>query len=145
MHVYFKWVEGVNFWPQLKRWKSEPSRRWLWVIRGCSKDHYASNVFVERAHPSRETRLSRTLTPNPGELMVASLAKLIPVFLLIKFSLVGRLDVLVFFFLGFVIFLVYWVMWFFLDFGLYDFLEFLGYMIFLDFWVIWFFWIFGVF
>ena len=130
MHAYFKWVEGINFWPQLKRWKSEPSRRWLWVIRGCSKDHYASNVFVERAHPSRETCLSRTLTPNPGESMVASSARLTPVFLLTKFSLVCRLDVLVFFLsfviffgvLDYMIFLVFWVVWFFCGF--------LGYMIF---------------
>ena len=70
-----------------------------------------SNVFVERAHPSRETRLSRTLTLNPGELMVASLARLILVFLLTKFTLVGRLDVLVLFFLG-----IFWVMRFFLVF-----------------------------
>ena len=69
--------------------------------------------------------MSRTLTPNPGESMVASSARLTPVFLLTKFSLVCRLDVLVFF-LSFVILLV---------FGLYDFFGFLGYVIYLDFWV----------
>ena len=63
-----------------------------------------SNVFVERMHPSRETRLNRTLTLNLGESIVASSARLIPVFLLTEFSLVGRLDVLVSWFFGFFVF-----------------------------------------
>ena len=87
--------------------------------------------------------MSRTLTPNLGGSIVASSARLIPVFLLTKFSLVGRLDVLVswffWFFLSFSRFSnFFWCFGFYNLFGIlsYVIFGFLGYMIFLDFWVI---------
>ena len=75
--------------------------------------------FIEKTYPSRETCLSRTLTPNPGELIIASWARLILVSLLTKFSLACRVNgitlLLSWFFpfldflLGFSNFLVFWI------------------------------------
>ena len=48
--------------------------------------------FVEKTHPSRETHLGRTLILNPSESVIASWARLIPVSLLTRFSLICRMD-----------------------------------------------------
>ena len=119
----------------------EPSGHQLWVIRRCSKDYCISNIFVDKTHPSGETHLSKALSPNLSESIVASSARLVPVFLLTKFSLVCRVDgasfwlvflhFLFFFdFWCFMIFLVFLVFLFSLYFGIFYIFVFLYFLIF---------------